>query len=249
VGKMASSPVQAVAKETAPEEHKEGVDIPFNSPPSSTRLTTQSADQPEVKSAAIQPPKLTTQPARTDYSVPKTDYSVQPPSPPPTDYSVLSQEDKEPLADVVDLAAVKARLTTQSVTSGAVYDRGKWKRSRIKKGYLIKRIASYLQRITADFPAPTLNPPNRKFCVSVSIDLNPHISRLASRSIVYCRIGAAPHTALLQQMSRQRGSLPPSSPGGASSPLPARDRIDRAAHRRAVCARIEATDSTRLITK
>jgi hypothetical protein len=133
---MASSPVQAVAREAAPEEPKEGVPVPFNSPPPSPKLSSQSAAQPAGQSAAIQPSKLTTQSTQTDYS-------VSPPPPPQTDYSVSIPERKEPSADVVDLAEVKARLSSQSAVTGAVYDKSLWKRSRIKPGYLIKRIAGY----------------------------------------------------------------------------------------------------------
>jgi hypothetical protein len=53
---------------------------------------------------------------------------------------LTSQSRQESKAKVVDLAAVKAKLTSQST---ADFDRSQWKKSRIKPGYLIRRREGY----------------------------------------------------------------------------------------------------------
>jgi len=68
------------------------------------------------------------------------DYSPRPrkkrPPKPKSEYS--PREDAG--AKVVDLAAFKAKVT---IHSSAVFDAKNWKRSRIKKGYLIARVKGY----------------------------------------------------------------------------------------------------------
>src|SRR5262249_5006302 len=53
-----------------------------------------------------------------------------------------------------------------------------------------------------------------------------------------CRIAAVRRSAPLPAPSRLQRSLAPSSPGGTASPLPVRGRIDLAAGRRTICARV-----------
>lgn len=107
-------------------------------------------------SAALAEPSVAaTEPSVTHQPLPQTEPSAMPAEPSvtgqpdhQTEPSVTGQP--EPLAEpsviqsrnseVVDLAEVRARLNLQS---SVAYDRKFWKKSRIKKGYLIKRIPGY----------------------------------------------------------------------------------------------------------
>jgi len=92
------------------------------------------------------------QDSQGDYSPdPQGDYSPGPKSErsehsPRTkgDYSPKAKSDyspcKEPAGEVIDLAAFRAMVTSHP---SAYYDKDKWKRSRVKKGYLIHRIEGY----------------------------------------------------------------------------------------------------------
>jgi hypothetical protein len=69
----------------------------------------------------------------SDYSPPP--HKHRPPKPPK---ALMPREDAS--EKVVDLAAFKAKVT---IHSSAVFEAKRWKRSRVKKGYLIARIPGY----------------------------------------------------------------------------------------------------------
>lgn len=73
-------------------------------------------------------------------TVSRAEHSVRPKTQPKTEHSVQIEPCKKPASNLVDFTAVRAKLSTQS---GAVYDRQKWKRSRVKSGWMIKRLTGY----------------------------------------------------------------------------------------------------------
>lgn len=94
-------------------------------------------------------PRLNGQPSQTGYSA-KAEFDSQPKPKLTTQQAsrltsqpkpkLTSQSQQNPPAEIVDLASVKARLTSQSKTE---YDRSQWKKSRIKPGNLIRRREGY----------------------------------------------------------------------------------------------------------